>query len=277
MRDGSSAANGLGPHCPPMNSLQHSARLLGVLLVILLAGCKSSPDKRLIQYLNTDGFGNRFSGNAEEENYVTLGDKIQVSDSYNDAELQATAEVDIDGTVLLPEVGAVHVAGMTRSQIEAFLMEKYSPYYDLLDITVRIKAAKKFYYIYGEVDKTGRLKYDGDLTLFDAVMEARPNKDTANLGRVRIIKADPRDPLIITADVAAVIADGDSTYNINITERDIIYVPPTMLAQIGYFLDTLLFPVKQVLSGLSQAVRTLYDLSAIQSGYGGYGRRGVFY
>lgn len=258
-----------------MKSLKQAARILGVLLVILLAGCKSSPDKRLIQYLNTDGFGNRFSGNAEEENYVTLGDKIQVSDSYNDAELRATAEVDIDGTVLLPEVGAVHVAGMTRSQIEAFLMEKYSPYYDLLDITVRIKAAKKFYYIYGEVDKTGRLKFDGDLTLFDAVMEARPNKDTANLGRVRIIKADPRDPLIITADIAAVIADGDSTYNININERDIIYVPPTMLAQIGYFLDTMLFPVKQVLNGLSQAVRTLYDINRIQ--YGNYARGGGFY
>jgi len=249
-----------------MKSLPITTRVLLALFVLVFAGCKTSPDKRLLQYLNTDGFGNRFSGNAEEENYVTLGDKIQVSDAYNDVELRATAEVDIDGTVLLPEIGAVPVAGMTRSQIEAYLMEKYSPYYDLLNITVRIKAAKKFYYIYGEVDKTGRLKFNGDLTLFDAVMEARPNRDTANLGRVRVIKADPRDPVIITADIAAVIADGDSTFNISISERDIIYVPPTMLAQIGYFLDTLLFPVKQVLSGLSEAVRTFYDLNRIYIG-----------
>lgn len=259
-----------------MNSLPTSLRVLGALLVILLTGCKSAPDKRLLQYLNQDGFGNRFSGNAEEENYVTLGDKIQVSDAFHDAELRASAEVEIDGTVLLAEVGAVHVAGMTRSQIEAFLMEKYSPYYDMLDITVRIKAAKKFYYIYGEVGKTGRLRFEGDLTLFDAVMEALPNKDTANLGRVRVIKADPRDPMIITADIAAVISDGDSTYNVNISERDIIYVPPTMLAQIGYFLDTMMFPVKQVLNGLSQAVRTLYDIERIQYGNArGYG--GAFY
>lgn len=275
MRDGP----GTPPEAPPspyrMKSLPQAARLLLALLVVLSVGCKASPDKRLLQYLNTDGFGNRYSGNAEEENYVTIGDTIQVSDAFHDAELRATAKVEIDGTVLLPEIGAVHVAGMTRSQIQAFLTEKYSPYYVDLDITVQIRAADKYYYIYGEVDFTGRQRFEGDLTLFDAVMGARPDKDTANLGRVRVIKADPRDPVILVADIAAVIADGDSTFNVNISERDIIYVPPTMLAQIGYFLDTLLFPVKQVLSGLSQAVRTLSDLDRIyyRRGVGG----GVFY
>ncbi|MDF1836947.1 MAG: hypothetical protein P1V35_03680, partial [Planctomycetota bacterium] len=46
---------------------------------------------------------------------------------------------------------------------------------------------------------------------------------------------------------------GDSTYNVSIRENDIIYVPPTMLAQFAYFLDDLLFPVKQVIRGLGGA------------------------
>jgi hypothetical protein len=40
----------------------------------------------------------------------------------------------------------------------------------------------------------GEQPFPGDLTIFEAVMRASPTKDTANLGRVRLIRADPQDP-----------------------------------------------------------------------------------
>src|SRR5436190_14421168 len=92
---------------------------------LLLPSCNSMPDKRVLQYLNTDGFGNRYSGNAEEENWVAIGDSIGINDPFQPELVIETTPVDIDGTVILPELGAVVVAGLTRSQIEALLMEKY--------------------------------------------------------------------------------------------------------------------------------------------------------
>lgn len=245
-------------------------RLWLVLAAVLLASCNSMPDKRILQYLNTDGFGNRYTGNAEEENYIAIGDSLTISDAYNQ-ELTLSKAVDLDGSVLLPELGAVKVAGLTRSEIEAFLMEKYSPYYDLLDIKVEIATGGKKYFIYGEVAAPGERIFPGDLTIFEAVMAAGPNKDTANLGRVRLIRADPRDPFVMTVDLGNVIEKGDSTFNVHVQERDIIFVPPTMLAQLGYFIDTLLFPVKQVVEGIGSALFT-YD--RIRYGYGGYGYYG---
>ena len=65
---------------------------LGLLLQILVllgglgavSSCGSTaPDKRVLQYLNTDGFGKRYTGNAEEENYVTIGDSIIYTDSFH--------------------------------------------------------------------------------------------------------------------------------------------------------------------------------------------------
>ena len=253
---------------PPMRSALLRACL--ALAALLLAGCNSMPDKRILQYLNTDGFGNRYTGNAEEENYVAIGDNLSISDAYN-PELALSKAVDIDGSVLLPELGAVKVAGLTRSEIEAFLMEKYSPYYDLLDIKVEIATGGKKYFIYGEVAGPGERIFPGDLTIFEAVMQAGPNRDTANLGRVRLIRADPRDPFVMTVDLGNVIEKGDSTFNVHVQERDIIFVPPTMLAQLGYFIDTLLFPVKQVVEGIGSALFT-YD--RIRFGYGGYGYYG---
>lgn len=249
--------------------LSSRLRLLAVALLALSTACSTQPDKRILQLLNTSGFGKSYTGNAEEENYITIGDTLVVTDTYQPTELQANERVGIDGTVLLPVIGAVNVAGMTRTELESFLMDKYSPYYDLLDIKVRIVSTSgKYYFVFGEVQKEGRQTLSGDLTIWEAVMGAGPDDETANLGRVRLIRADPRDPLIFHVDIGDLIEHGDSTYNVKIKELDIIYVPPTMLAQVGYFINTLLFPVKMVLAGLGDAVRTLTNISYIQNNRG---------
>ncbi len=216
--------------------------LVGALLA-LVSGCSStSPDKRLLQYLNDKGFGNRYTGNAEDQNYVTIGDTITITDAFNQ-EINAT----------LTEIGAVHVAGQTRAELEAFLTQKYSPYYVQTKIDVRIQTAGKVYFIFGEVAGQGRKQFPGDLTVFEAVMDANPDAQTANLARTRVIRADPRDPLIIPVNLAAMMR-GDSTDNVLIQERDIIYVPPTMIAEFGYFLADLMFPITNVLRQVASSI-----------------------
>ena len=239
------------PH--PMSFLARFAPVVLGAAVLLLAGCDSTPDRRMLQNLNTQGFGNRYSGNAEEENWVAIGDSISVTDTYHPTEIKGTVKVDIDGTVLLPEIGTVQVAGRTRSEIEALLMEKYSPYYELIDIKVKIQAGTtggKSYFIFGEVQTQGAQKFPGDITIFEAVTQAKPKGETANLGRVRLIRADPRDPQVLVVNLSEMIDSGDSTFNVLVHERDIIFVPPTMMAQFGYFLQALLFPVTVVMNSV---------------------------
>lgn len=242
------------------------AALGGLLLTLGLASCTSTaPDKRLLQYLNDDGFGNRYTGNAEEQNYVTIGDTVSITDAYH-PELVQTQRVDVDGTIVLPEIGAVHVAGQTRSELEAFLVQKYSPYYEQLDIDVMLGTGGKFFFVFGEVRNEGRKQFPGDLTVFEAVMEAVPDDRTANLGRVRLIRADPRDPLVMYVNIGEVMNSGDSTFNVHVHERDIIVVPPTFLAELGYFISDLIFPVTQVMREISSALWFWYP------GAGRFGR-----
>lgn len=242
----------------------------------LAAGCKQSPDKRLLQYLNTQGFGKRYTGNVEDENYVTIGDTISVADAYH-PELTLAQQVDIDGTVVLPELGAVAVAGFTRTELEAFLTEKFSPYYEQLDIAVQIQAQGKKYFIFGEVQQEGDKPFPGDLTVFEAVMSAGPLETSANLGRVRVIRADPRDPLIIYVNVQGMLRTGDSTFNVLVQENDIIYVPPTFLARIGIFVKALINPLTEVLRELSQAVRGPFFYGGRGRGRRGFGNNGLFF
>jgi len=260
---------------PPMTLIPARLVALALFLLALATGCNTTPDKRVLQYLNTDGFGNRYTGNSEEENWTAIGDAISITDELRPEEISGTFAIDLDGTVLLPVLGSVPVAGLTRSEIEALLMEKYSPYYPVVDLKVRIVNSRgKHYFVFGEVAGQGEQPFTGDLTIFEAVMRAAPTKDTANLGRVRLIRADPKDPFIQTINIGDLIEKGDSTFNVHVQERDIIFVPPTILAELGYFIDTLLFPFKQVLSGLAGAIFT-YDRLRYGGNNNGY-NNGIF-
>jgi polysaccharide export outer membrane protein len=240
-----------------------SRALVGAFCALLLA-CASScsatvENKRILQYLNQEGFGKRYYGKAQEQNYVSIGDTIQYQDTYN-PEIRGAMPVDIDGTILLPEVGSVWVAGYTRTELEAYLTQKLAPYFVETDVKVNIRTGgKKVYYVMGQVRRPGPFPYTGDQTLFEAVLAASPDEFGANLGRVKIIRADPRDPLVLYADVTEIWNSGDSTYNVQVQEYDIIYVPPTFLQSVADLVAGIFVPVTSVLKDVLLAIFALDD------------------
>jgi protein involved in polysaccharide export with SLBB domain len=215
--------------------------------LLALAACTSSPDKRVLQYLNTDGFGKRYVGNVLHDDYLTVGDEVAFQDTYNTG-LSGRERIGMDGTIDFDQAGRVWVAGMTREEAEVYLTEKAAAYYTQADVKVVLATNPKQFFIFGEVGATGPQKLLGDLTLFEVVMAAGPLENSANLGRVRLIRPDPVDPLVITANIGQMLQGGDSTFNPLIQDNDIIVVPPTMLAQIGYFISDLVFPFTTVFS-----------------------------
>lgn len=224
------------------------------LFAVTAAGCSSVEDKRLYQFLNREGFGRRYQGDATTENYASVGDTFLLSSSVYPTEFNRPAQiVDLDGTVDLPEAGAVHVAGQTEREIEALLAKLYEPYYEGdLRLHVTVRGTGKVFFIAGEIGAPGPKPLAGDLTLVDAVFAARPNPLTANLGRVRLVRGDPIDPLVVLIDVTDILETGDTTYNLRLREDDIILIPPTILGSITNFVSVLFSPVINVLAAVNQ-------------------------
>lgn len=220
-----------------------------------MLGCASNySDKRVLQYLNQKGFGKRYTGNAQEQNYVSIGDTITFVDTWN-PEIKGTAIVDIDGTILLPEAGSVWVAGYTRTELESYLTQKLSPYFVETDVKVTIRTGgKKVFFVLGEVLREGPYPYTGDVTVFEAVLQAVPDRFGSNLARVRLIRADPRDPVVIPVDVAEIWESGDSTYNVQVQEYDIVYVPPTFLQSVADFVSGIFVPLVSVFREVFYAI-----------------------
>ena len=76
--------------------------------------------------------------------------------------------------------------------------------------------------------------------------KARTPTPSANLGRVRVVRPDAQSPLVVEINFREMIMTGNTTYNIQLRENDIIYVPPTWLGSIGRFIEKLLSPLASV-------------------------------
>ena len=70
-----------------MKTLTARWRWLVLALLALLSACSTQPDKRVLQLLNTSVFGKSYTGNAEVENYITIGDTLVVTDTYQPQEI----------------------------------------------------------------------------------------------------------------------------------------------------------------------------------------------
>jgi hypothetical protein len=74
-----------------------------------------------------------------------------------------------------------------------------------------------------------------------------------------LVRADPKNPLVVTFNMRDMGLEGYSTYNINVREYDIIYVPPTFLGMISRFIEKLFAPLTSVINAIFQWTTIRYQ------------------
>jgi protein involved in polysaccharide export with SLBB domain len=242
-------------------------------LGMTLSSCSGVPSEREQELLIREGFGKRASGDAQVENYASVGSTIQfipssqtvlMNPGFADLALLVSAPqvVAVDGTVYLPNIGPVLVLGLTEKEIGQLITEQLgASYKNPPRIDARIVSDTKYYYVFGEGGPQ-RLPLVGDEQIVDVF--AQPLRTPySNLGKIRLIRADPRNPLIISINLRDIVIHGVSTYNLRIRENDIIYVPPTFFGMLSRFIEKLLLPLNAVVRGLFEVSNLRYQYGVI--------------
>jgi polysaccharide export outer membrane protein len=214
--------------------------LAGCALVLLAGGCSTVPQE--FQRFPTEWQPGKRGPNAAY--VVDPPDLIRV-EFLNDPELSRDATVRSDGYVVLPLAGEVKVAGLTTLEIREVLDDLYAEYYKEPELLVSVlQYRSKQIYLYGEVLVQGPQPYTGYATVIDAIGMAKGLTSRASWRKARVARADPESPEIFTVDLKALLREGDMTQDLALAENDVIYVPPTFLAKVGYAIQHLLFPVE---------------------------------
>lgn len=133
-----------------------------------------------------------------------------------------TYQVEEDGTVALPAIGRIEVAGLTKLQAARKIEELYKksllkdPIIDLKIINLKVT-------ILGEVRTQGNYLLLKDKTnLVDMIGEAGGLTDKANEKTIQIIRGDKAHPQIIVADLNNIRTLANP--ELNLQNNDIIYV-----------------------------------------------------
>lgn len=190
-----------------------------------------------------------------EEYRVGAPDQLSVT-VLPDPIIQEGVVVRPDGKITIQLIGDVEAGQRTPDEIAAEIEERISRFKRGARATVAVVSAdSSTITVLGEVGRPGTFPIRKHTRVAEAIGTAGGVTSFASLGSIQVVR-----PLGARADVIHVdlddIRDGDLTTNIQIYASDIIYVPPTTLAKIGYAFQQLLFPLQPLLGIANSAAGT---------------------
>lgn len=247
-----------------------------VALLACVAGCSSlGDDARVLQVLNQRGFG-RPTQDANRQYYLGIGDAVIVrSTEYKEYSGQSEV-IRMDGTITLADVGEIYLNGLTPDEATQSVREHYSHLVkEVESFIVHVsKITSKRYYVTGVPPfKPKRVTFTGDTLLMDALIGALEDEDLVDTDKILVIRGDPENPLQIACDYDAIRSEGLTRDNIMIRENDIIYLTPSWIGYVAWFVSKItapLVPIKNLVLGANQTVATINSFGQIQYGSNKY-------
>ena len=152
-----------------------------------------------------------------------------------------------DGKISLNLIGELPVRGLTPAEVSDLIAQRLSKYYaaGTMDVSVQIAEFKsRVYYVFGQVMVPGIKPYTGSDTIVKVLADARLNEQ-AWPQRVVIVRPndDPSVKQRVTVDLKEMQENGKLDQNFIVEPGDVIFVPPSPLADIAMTFKKVLFPI----------------------------------
>jgi len=205
-------------------------------LIVFIGGCKTS-----YQSKNVVSKSKEFIIPEEINEYkLKVGDTIVIKFFYN-PELNEEVIIRPDGKISLQLIDDVVAAGLSPSELDRLLTEKYSKVLKYPEVTVIIKNfAPQVVYVGGEVKAPGfiTIPISGQLTTLQAIIKVGGFKNTAELKNVVILrKGKNNKPIFITVNLKDTLKNSQNYSDIFLKPYDIVYVPRTTIAKFNQFVE----------------------------------------
>lgn len=181
---------------------------------------------------------------ASADTPIEPGDTMEIMIRRGAGEEKFTSVVRENGTAAVSFI-EVDVRGVTAAQAETRIQEKMSPFMRNPQVQVQLKkrtARVKRVYVFGDVKKPGFLPMARNMTVMQAITAADNYNETALLDEIRVIRATPDRPEILTADISRLFTYGDWSRNLPLQENDVVFVPRSHLGDTSQAANVL-FPI----------------------------------
>ena len=210
-------------------------------VIVLLASCSS---QKKVTYFNDLGAGSSVAIAPMQEIKLKPGDKFSVHVNSKDKELvaplnlsltsqtggtqqtQLAFTVDRDGNIDFPQLGPIHVEGMTRDDLAKYLKKEIVGNRIALDAVVLVEFKNHQISILGEVGKPGKYNIEKDyITILDAISMAGDLTIQGERNNITVLREEQgqQKAYSINMNDAAQLHSSPVYY---LQQNDIVYVEP---------------------------------------------------
>jgi polysaccharide export outer membrane protein len=170
-----------------------------------------------------------------------------------DPEIQREVRVRPDGMISVDLVGDVQAAGRRPEEIAEAIQKAIGRFKRDAAVSVTVVSSpSQFVTVYGEVASPGTFALETETRISEAIGQVGGARPFASLNNVRVIRSQGASTEVIEVNLGD-IQRGDLSTNYVVVEGDLIVVPPTMLARVGYAVQMVLFPFQPLISGAAAA------------------------
>lgn len=183
--------------------------------------------------------------------YVVGAPDVLIINILPEPEISRDVRVRPDGMISVDLVGDVQAAGRTPFEIAQTIQEEIGRFKRDAVVNVSVvSSGSHFVTIFGEVASPGVFPLDTQTRVSEAIGRVGGPRPFASLSGVRIIRPTKGSARILKVHLGD-IQDGNLSTDYVVEEGDLIVVPPTFLAKIGYAIQMVFFPLQPFLSGAS--------------------------
>ncbi|MGH9740500.1 MAG: SLBB domain-containing protein [Candidatus Acidiferrales bacterium] len=199
---------------PPTEFQLMVANSVGRMLPIYGSSLFRQPPSTFAPLLNVPVPANYVIGPGDEL-YVQIWGQINV---------ELRASVDRDGTIYIPKVGSVTVAGVQFKDLNEFLRQQIARIYRNFNVAVTLGKLRSIdVYVTGDARTPGRYTISSLSTLVNAVFATG---GPSSAGSMRHIELKRDGALIADFDLYDLLLKGDKSNDVQLLPGDVIYIPP---------------------------------------------------
>lgn len=170
-------------------------------------------------------------------------------------EIQRTVVVRPDGMISIDLVGDIPAAGRTAEEVSRDIEQRIARFKRDARVTVALaQTLSTEITVLGEVGRPSTFPLPRETRLVEAIGQVGGPRQYADKDKIRIIRFVDGQTKVYIADLSA-IEEGDLSTNYLLQGGDVIVVPPTPGARVGYAISSFLFPFQQ-LFGFGRSVST---------------------
>src|SRR6266545_3693919 len=154
---------------------------------------------------------------------VGPGDEIQIR-AWGQIDVDYNAAVDRDGTISVPKVGVINVAGIKASDLPAYLKTVFGRTFRNFQLTATLGRLRSIQiFVVGQAKRPGTYTVSSLSTLVTAVFAAG---GPSSKGSMRSIQLKRNNQVVADIDLYDLLLSGDKSRDARLLSGDVIYIAP---------------------------------------------------